>query len=98
MPKISVIIPVYKAAGTLRRCVESIIFGEEQDLEVILIEDCSPDSSWDVCRQLAQEYSHVRCLQNDQNRGVSYTRNRGMDAATGQYILFVDSDDWVSGD
>lgn len=98
MPKISVIVPVYKAAETLRRCVESIIFGEEQDLEVILIEDCSPDSSWDVCRQLAQEYSHVRCLQNDQNRGVSYTRNRGMDAATGQYILFVDSDDWVRGD
>lgn len=98
MPKISVIIPVYKAAGTLRRCVESIIFGEEQDLEVILIEDRSPDRSWDVCQQLAQEYSQVRCLQNDQNRGVSYTRNRGMDAATGQYILFVDSDDWVSGD
>jgi uncharacterized protein (DUF1919 family) len=98
MPKISVIIPVYKAAGTLRRCVESIIFGEEQDLEVILIEDRSPDSSWEVCQQLAQEYSHVRCLQNDQNRGVSYTRNRGIDVATGQYVLFVDSDDWVSGD
>ena len=97
MPKVSVVIPVYKAEGMLRRCVESIIFGEETDLEVILIEDCSPDGSWNLCQQLALEYSRVICLQNDQNRGVSYTRNRGMDVATGKYLLFVDSDDWVSG-
>lgn len=62
MPKVSVIIPVYKSEGTLRRCVESIIFGEEQDLEVILVEDCSPDGSWALCQQLAQEYSHIVCL------------------------------------
>ena len=97
MPKVSVIIPAYKSEGTLRRCVESIIFGEEKDLELILVEDCSPDGSWVLCQQLADEYPQVRCLRNDQNRGVSYTRNRGMDAATGQYLLFVDSDDWVSG-
>ena len=71
MPKVSVVIPVYKAEGMLRRCVESIIFGEEKDLEVILIEDCSPDGSWNLCQQLALEYSRVICLQNDQNRGVS---------------------------
>ena len=46
MPKISVIIPVYKAEQYLRKCVESIVYGEEQDLEVILVEDCSPDGSW----------------------------------------------------
>ena len=97
MPKVSVVIPVYRSEGTLRRCVESIIFGEEKDLELILIEDCSPDGSWALCQQLAQEYTQIVCLRNDQNRGVSYTRNRGMDVATGQYLLFVDSDDWVSG-
>ena len=97
MPKISVVVPVYRAEKTLRRCVESIIYGQEQDLEVILLEDCSDDGSWALCQQLAQEYPQVVCLQNDRNRGVSYTRNRCLDAATGQYLLFVDSDDWVSG-
>lgn len=97
MPKISVIIPVYKAGNVLRRCVESIVFGEEKDLEVILIEDCSNDGSWALCQKLQEEYPQVVCLQNDRNRGVSYTRNRGLDAATGRYVLFVDSDDWVCG-
>lgn len=97
MPKISVIVPVYKAEKYLRKCVESIIFGEEQDLEVILVEDCSPDGSWGLCQQLVQEYSQVHCLRNERNSGVSYTRNHGLDAASGQYVLFVDSDDWVSG-
>lgn len=97
MPKVSVVIPVYKAEKTLRRCVESVIFGQEKDLEIILVEDCSPDGSWQLCQQLAEEYPQVRCLRNDQNRGVSYTRNRCLEAATGRYMLFVDSDDWVSG-
>lgn len=97
MPRISVIIPVYKAEKYLCRCVESIIFGEEQDLEVILVEDCSPDESWKLCQQLARKYAKVKCLRNERNSGVSYTRNRGLDAATGTYVLFVDSDDWVSG-
>ena len=97
MPKISVAVPVYKAEKTLRRCVESIIYGQEQDLEVILLEDCSGDGSWALCQKLAEEYPQVVCFQNDRNRGVSYTRNRALDTATGQYLLFVDSDDWVSG-
>jgi uncharacterized protein (DUF1919 family)/glycosyltransferase involved in cell wall biosynthesis len=96
MPKISVIIPVYKAEKYLRKCVESIMYGEEQDLEVILVEDCSPDGSWQLCQQLAEEFAQVKCLRNDRNSGVSYTRNRGLDTASGQYVLFVDSDDWVS--
>lgn len=98
MPKASVIIPVYKAAETLRRCVESLLSGQQKDLELILIEDCSGDESWAVCQQLAQEYPQVVCLQNERNRGVSYTRNRGLDAATGRYVLFADSDDWVSAE
>lgn len=97
MPEISVVVPVYNAEKTLRRCVESILFGEEHNLEVILLEDCSTDGSWALCQTLAEEYPQVVCLQNDRNRGVSYTRNRGLDSATGQYLLFVDSDDWVRG-
>lgn len=98
MPKISIIVPVYRAEKVLRQCVESIVSGEEKDLEIILVEDCSNDGSWALCQKLAEEYPQVVCLQNDRNRGVSYTRNRGLDAATGQYVIFVDSDDWVSED
>lgn len=94
--KVSVIVPVYRAEKTLRRCVESLVLGQERGIEVILVEDCSPDNSWAACCELAQEFSNVRCIRNEQNSGVSFTRNAGLAAARGEYILFVDSDDWVS--
>lgn len=97
MPTISVIIPVFRAEKSLRKCVESIVYGEEKDLEVILVEDCSPDGSWVLCQQLEQEYPQVKSVRNERNRGVSYTRNRGLEEASGKYVLFVDGDDWVSG-
>lgn len=94
-PKFSVIIPVYRAAHTIERCVESIEKNTYRDLEIILIEDGSPDDSWKVCEKLAVRYSNVKALRNEKNRGVSHTRNRGLEAARGEYILFADSDDWV---
>lgn len=95
--KVSIIIPVYNAATTLRRCVESLIYGEEKDIELILVEDCSTDESWGLCCQLQEEYCQIKAYKNACNQGVSYTRNFGLSQANGQYILFVDSDDWVSG-
>lgn len=92
----SVIIPVYNAEKTLRRCVESIVLGRERDIEVILCEDCSKDNSWDLCCKLADEFENVHCIRNAKNSGVSYTRNIALSKAQGEYILFVDSDDWVS--
>lgn len=92
----SVIIPVYNAEKTLRRCVESLVMGEERGLEVILCEDCSDDGSWQLCRELSEEFANVRCIRNAENSGVSFTRNQGLDAARGTYVIFVDSDDWVS--
>lgn len=92
----SVIIPVYNAEKTLRRCVESLVLGRERRIEVILVEDCSNDRSWVICQELAAEFSNVICIQNVKNSGVSYTRNQGLAAARGAYILFADSDDWVS--
>ena len=93
----SVIIPVYNAEKTLRKCVEALTCGEEQNLEILLMEDCSKDNSWTICCALAKEYPNVRCYQNACNRGVSYTRNHGLEVATAPYVLFVDSDDWTSG-
>jgi len=98
MPKISVIVPVYGAEKTLEKCVESLLYGYERDMEILLIDDCSRDGSWAICQRLAQSHRQVKLLQNEENRGVSYTRNRGLEQATGEYILFVDSDDWVRGD
>ena len=95
--RVSVIIPVYNAAKTVERCVESLVFGEQQDMEIILIEDCSKDDSWALCQKLSDKYDNVYSYQNEKNSGVSYTRNNGLSKATGDYILFVDSDDWVSG-
>ncbi len=97
-PIVSVIIPVYNAEKTLRRCVESIVYGKLQDLEVILVEDHSKDDSWQLCCVLAEENACVRAVRNPKNCGVSYTRNHGLQEAQGEYALFVDSDDWVSGD
>lgn len=97
MPKFSVIVPVYNAAATIERCVKSLIDCSD-DIQIILIEDCSKDDSRNVCCLLEQRYDSVLLLCNEQNRGVSYTRNRGLDAAEGEFILFVDSDDWVDGD
>ncbi len=96
MADVSVIIPVYNAEKTLRRCVESIVLGAYRDIEVILVEDQSTDGSWALCQELAQQFDNVRVLRNDRNRGVSHTRNHGLEVAVGEYICFVDSDDWVS--
>lgn len=92
----SVIIPVYNAEKTLRKCVEALCYGEERNLEIILIDDCSQDDSWDLCNMLANEHPNVHCYQNETNSGVSFTRNHGLSVATAPYVLFVDSDDWTS--
>lgn len=93
---VSVIIPIYNAEKTLHRCVESLVYGNEKSIEIILVDDCSQDKSWEFCQQLQKEFDNVRCVQNKQNSGVSATRNHGLAEAGSNYIMFVDSDDWVS--
>lgn len=93
---VSVIVPVYNAEQTIEKCVESLALGYFWDLEIILVDDGSTDGSWQCCQALARRFSQVHCLRNDGNRGVSFTRNKGLALASGKYIFFVDSDDWVS--
>ena len=95
--KFSVIIPVYKAEYTLRRCVDSLINQNRSDAEIILINDGSPDSSGEICKEYAELYNQVKYIEKE-NGGVSTARNAGLSVATGEYILFVDSDDWVTDD
>ena len=96
MVKISIIIPVFNAEETLVRCVESLKPDTLEDGEILLVEDGSRDRSLELCNALAKQYANVRVLENGENRGVSHARNRGLDAAAGDWILFVDSDDAVA--
>lgn len=95
MSKISVIIPVYNSAKYLQRCIESVIFQSYKNLEIILIDDCSKDNSYEICKSFESVYDNIIVYKNEKNMGVSNTRNKGLRVAKGDYICFVDSDDWV---
>lgn len=94
MPKISVIIPVYNVAKYLPRCLDSLLSQTFTDFEVILIDDKSPDESGLICDDYAQKDKRVIALHTPKG-GVSKARNAGLEQACGEYITFVDSDDYV---
>jgi len=91
---ISVIVPVYNVEPYLRKCVDSILDQTFQDMEVILIDDGSPDRCGEICEEYAGRDSRVRAV-HTQNRGLSAARNLGLKEARGGYIGFVDPDDWI---
>ena len=91
---ISIIVTIYKVERFLRVCVDSILNSTYRDIEVILVDDGSPDNSGAICDEFAARDSRVRVI-HKANAGVSEARNSGIKAATGDYILFVDGDDVV---
>lgn len=95
--KFSVIIPVYKAEDTIKRCVDSLVNQNFPDAEIILINDGSPDNSGSICREYSEKFENVLYLEKE-NGGVSSARNMGLNVASGDYVLFVDSDDLVTAD
>lgn len=95
--KYSVIIPIYNAAATLTRCLDSLLNQPHEDVEILLVNDGSTDTSGDICRRYAQAHDCV-CYLEKENGGVSAARNLGLEKAAGEYILFVDSDDYVMSD
>lgn len=96
-PKISVIVPVYKAEKYLHRCVESILAQTITDFEILLIDDGSPDRSGEICDEYAKKDSRIKVFHKP-NGGASDARNVGLDNAQGEYVCFVDSDDVVDKD
>lgn len=94
VPKVSVIIPVYKVEKTLNRCVESIRSQSLDDIEIILVDDGSPDRCPDICDEYARKDNRIKVI-HKRNEGLGYARNSGLDIATGEYVGFVDSDDYV---
>ena len=92
---ISIIVPIYNVEPYLRRCVDSLLRQTYEDFELILVDDGSPDSCGTICDEYAARDHRVRVIHKP-NGGLSDARNAGMEIAKGQYIAFVDSDDWVA--
>lgn len=98
---ISLIIPVYNVSAYIERCLKSVIKQTYNHFECILVDDASPDDSIAKCELMIADYDgpiQFRILHHEQNRGLSAARNTGTDAATGDYILYIDSDDIISND
>jgi glycosyltransferase involved in cell wall biosynthesis len=95
--KISIIIPVYNVEKYLKKCIESVLAQTLRDIEVFLIDDGSTDNSWRLVQKFAERDKRIKAIQQ-QNMGAAVARNRGLDQAKGEYIGFVDSDDYVDTD
>ncbi|MBQ8418228.1 MAG: glycosyltransferase [Phascolarctobacterium sp.] len=97
MPKLSIIVPVYKVEQYIHKCVDSILNQTFTDFELILVDDGSPDNCGKICDEYAQKDKRVRVIHKE-NGGVSQARNLGIDEAEGEYITFIDPDDWIALD
>ena len=94
-PLVSIIVPVYNVKPYLNRCVDSLLGQSYQNMELLLVDDGSTDGSETLCDEYAAQDARVRVL-HKKNGGLSDARNAGVDAAAGEYLSFVDGDDWVS--
>ena len=95
--KLSVIIPVYCVEATLERCLQSVVGQTFRDIEVILVDDGSPDGCPQLCDEWAARDSRISVI-HQRNRGLSAARNAGLDAAQGEWVTFADSDDFLDTD
>ena len=98
MPAVSVIVLVYKVEKYIERCARALFGQTMEDIEYVFVDDCSTDASMEILDRVMDEYperrSSVKVLRNDVNRGQAYSRRRGVEAATGDYVIHCDSDDW----
>ena len=97
MSKVSIIVPIYKSEAFVERCIRSLMGQTHADIEIIAVNDGSPDNSGAILEGLAAQDARIRLI-TQENQGVCQARNNGIDAATGEYLLFVDGDDYVDPD
>ena len=95
MPKITIIVPVYNVEKYLKECLDSLVSQTIDNIEVICINDGSTDNSKEILEDYQNRYSFVKVINHEKNKGLSAARNTGIKNATGEYILFVDSDDFI---
>ena len=96
-PLVSIVVPVYNAAQTLEKCVGSLTSQTFGDIEILLINNGSTDNSLDVCNEIAGKDSRIKVIDHHE-KGVSTARNRGIEESSGDYVMFVDADDWIDAD
>ena len=100
MLNLSIIIPVYNVEAYIEECLASVVAQSDAkaNIECIIVDDCSPDGSMDIVRRFVDNYQGAvlfRTLRHEVNRGISAARNTGVEAATGDYVFFIDSDDYL---
>ena len=99
MRKVSILVPVYEVERFIERCSRSLFEQSYPSLEFIFVNDCSPDKSIEVLNNVIEGYPErkdtVKIVDHDKNRGISATRNTGLDHSSGEFVIFVDSDDWL---
>ena len=96
-PLVSIIVPVYKAKEYLDQCVQSLCSQSYSNLEIVLVDDGSPDECPALCDMLTTQDARISAIHKE-NEGAAFARKAGLDAASGQYVLFVDGDDWLDSD
>ena len=96
-PLISIIVPIYNVEVYIRNCVDSILGQSYENIEIILVDDGSPDNCGDICDEYGSKDKRIKVI-HKKNGGLSSARNAGIDIATGDYLGFIDSDDWIESD
>ncbi|MCQ2199396.1 MAG: glycosyltransferase [Paludibacteraceae bacterium] len=94
-PKVSIIVPCYGVEKYLDRCMESLVNQTLKDIEIILVDDKSPDRVPEMCDEWAKKDERIRVIHKEKNEGLGFARNTGLEVSTGEYVAFVDSDDYV---
>ena len=98
MIKISVIVPVYNVEDYLKECLDSIINQTLKEIEILCIDDCGTDNSIDILREYSKKDNRIKIISHKENKGLGPARNTGINEAKGEYISFIDSDDFISKD
>lgn len=99
MPMVSVIIPVYNVERYLARCLDSVLEQTYKNYEIICVNDSSPDNCKEILKRYERKYTDkIIVLHNEQNVGLGKTRERGIEASSGEYLMFIDSDDYIKKD
>lgn len=97
-PFFSIVMPVYKVEKSLKMAANSVLNQTFTDFELILVDDCSPDKSGELCDKIKEKDQRVKVIHKEKNGGLGFARNTGIENCTGEYILFIDSDDWIEAE
>jgi len=98
MEKVSIILPVYNNANTLEKCIDSVLKQSYTNFELIIINDGSNDGTKDIIQQFKEKDKRIKIIENETNKGVSFSRNKAIEIANGKYVTFIDGDDWIEVD